>query len=208
MLKHRTEAIDEWARALRERFSARPLALVLELTKGPNVYALGKYDFIVLFPINPASLAKYRKVFTHSGAKDDPTDAELGLDFLLKHPERLEPLRPQSTTMRALEQFVEMRRNLAEQLVDVARRRQDSGLDLAAHRSLGYTVNYSGHFQGSRSALERVVSVYDTEVHGDYAFRYGGVDRERFDPGGSDLAETEKSGKDCGPSETYLLGTI
>jgi hypothetical protein len=41
------------------------------------VYALQKYDFIVLFPINPATLARYRQAFKPSGAKDDPTDAEL-----------------------------------------------------------------------------------------------------------------------------------
>jgi transposase len=113
-IKHSPEAIDEWARELRTRFGGRPLAIALELDKGPIVYALRKYDFIVLFPINPATLAKYRQVFTHSGAKDDPSDAELALEFLLKHPERLQPLNPQSAQMRALEQLVEMRRRLVD----------------------------------------------------------------------------------------------
>ena len=106
------EAIDEWARGLRERFGGRPVAIALELAQGPIVSALRKYEFIVLFPINPATLAKYREVFTHSGAKDDPTDAQLALEFLLKHPEKLQPLNPQSPQMRALEQLVEMRRRL------------------------------------------------------------------------------------------------
>ena len=48
-----------------------------ELAKGALVYALQKYDFLVLFPVNPATLAKYRQAFTPSQAKDDPTDAEL-----------------------------------------------------------------------------------------------------------------------------------
>jgi transposase len=113
-LEHRPEAIDEWARGLRARFGGRPVALALELAKGPIVYALRQYEFIVLFPLNPATLAKYREVFSPSGAKDDPTDAELALEFLLKFPEKLEPLNPQSPQMRALEQLVEMRRRLVD----------------------------------------------------------------------------------------------
>lgn len=113
-IKHRPETIDEWARGLRARFGGKPVAIALELAKGPIVYALRKYEFLVLFPINPATLAKYREMFAPSGAKDDPTDAELALEFLLKHPERLSPLDPQSAQMRALEQLVEMRRRLVD----------------------------------------------------------------------------------------------
>ena len=51
------------------------IAIALEISK--VVYALQKYDFLVLFPINPVMLAKYRQAFVPSQAKDDPTDAEL-----------------------------------------------------------------------------------------------------------------------------------
>lgn len=122
VLEHRPETIDEWARGLRKRFGGQPVALALELTKGPIVYALRKYEFIVLFPLNPASLAKYREVFTPSGAKDDPTDAEIALEFLLKHPERLKPLNPQSAPMRALLQLVEMRRRLVDDQTRITNR--------------------------------------------------------------------------------------
>ena len=44
---HQPEAIEAWARALHQRFGGR-IAIALELTKGPVVYALQKYDFIVL----------------------------------------------------------------------------------------------------------------------------------------------------------------
>lgn len=121
-LVHRPEEIDEWARDLRKRFGGKPIAIALELAKGPIVYALRKYDFFVLFPVNPAALAKYRVVFTPSGAKDDPTDAELALEFLLKHPEKLQPLDPQSPQMRALEQLVEMRRRLVDDQTRITNR--------------------------------------------------------------------------------------
>lgn len=121
-IEHSPEAIDEWARGLRTRFGGRPVAIALELDKGPIVFALRKYEFIVLFPINPAALAKYREAFTYSGAKDDLTDAELALEFLLKHPERLQPLNPQSAQMRALEQLVEMRRHLVDDQTRITNR--------------------------------------------------------------------------------------
>jgi hypothetical protein len=57
---HQPKVIDEWAGGLRKRFQGRPVAVCLELAKGPIVYALQKYDFFVLFPVNPAMLAKYR----------------------------------------------------------------------------------------------------------------------------------------------------
>lgn len=121
-IAHSAEAIDEWAQGLRSRFGGRSVAVALELAQGPIVAALRKYDFIVLFPINPATLSKYRQVFTHSGAKDDPTDAQLALEFLIKHPEQLEPLNPQSESMRALEQFVEMRRRLIDDQTRITNR--------------------------------------------------------------------------------------
>jgi len=83
VLPHRAAIIDTWARALKQRFRGQSIALCLELTKGPLVYALEKYDCFVLFPVNPSTLAKYREAFTPSHAKDDPTDAELQLELLL-----------------------------------------------------------------------------------------------------------------------------
>ena len=108
---HRVDRIERWACAMRQRFGG-PIAVALELSKGPLVYALQKYDFFVLFPINPSMLAKYREAFKPSRAKDDPTDAQLALDLLLHHRDRLNPLQPQSAQMRMLLYLVEQRRRL------------------------------------------------------------------------------------------------
>ena len=110
-IRHQVAAIDEWANTLYRRFGG-PLAVALELWKGPIVAALQKYEFLVLFPINPTTLAKYREAFQPSGAKNDPKDAELALDLLLHHPERFDPLKPQSVAMRTLVSLVERRRQL------------------------------------------------------------------------------------------------
>jgi transposase len=121
-LEHRPEAINAWAQSLHTRFHGQPVAVCLELNKGPIVSALGKYDFLVLFPVNPLTVAKYREAFTPSRAKDDPSDAELQVELLLKHRDKLTALSPQSPTMRALAQLVEHRRRLVGDKVRLTNR--------------------------------------------------------------------------------------
>src|SRR5882724_11424926 len=121
-LEHTPEAIDAWVTTLRTRFNGQPVAVCLELDKGPLVSALRKYDFLVLFPINPLTLARYREAFTPSRAKDDPTDAALQLELLLTHRDKLQPLKPQSPAMRALEQLVEHRRRVVNDRVRITNR--------------------------------------------------------------------------------------
>jgi len=108
---HRPEAIEQWARALHQRFGG-PIAVCLEMAKGPLVHALQRYGFLVLFPVNPATLAKYREAFVPSRAKDDPSDAEIALELLVHHRDKLQALKAQSAPMRALSTLVEQRRNL------------------------------------------------------------------------------------------------
>lgn len=122
VLEHRPTVIDAWARGLRERFGGRPIAVCVELAQGPIVSALLEYDFFVIFPVNPSMLAKYRRAFVPSGAKDDPTDAALALDILRRHPEKLTPLRRESEHMRALRRLVEARRDLVQDRVRVTNR--------------------------------------------------------------------------------------
>ncbi len=78
---HQVAAIEQWARSMQQRFGGR-IAVALELTKGPIVYALQKYDFLVLFPINPSMLAKYRQAFKPSRY----CGASIGRQYQL-HPE-------------------------------------------------------------------------------------------------------------------------
>jgi transposase len=108
---HRAEAIDAWVKDLHQRYGGR-IAIAVELSKGPIVSALQKYEFIDLFPVNPSTLAKYREAFQPSKAKDDPTDAAIAVDMLLRHPEHFKVLKPQSVGMRTLATMVEQRRRL------------------------------------------------------------------------------------------------
>jgi transposase len=111
-LEHTPEAIDAWGTTLRTRFHGQPVAICLELNKGPIVSALHQDAFVVLFPLKPLTRVRYRAAFTPGRAKDDPTDAALQLALLLIHRDKLQPLHPQSPTMRALAQLVEHRRRV------------------------------------------------------------------------------------------------
>jgi len=120
-IQHKADKIDEWARSLHRQYGG-PIAVALELSKGPLVSALQKYDFFVIFPIDPTTLSNHRKTFTLSGAKDDPTDAEYALDLLLKHTEHFQVLKPQSVEMRTLMTLVEQRRRLMNDRVRMTNR--------------------------------------------------------------------------------------
>jgi transposase len=123
MLKHGAESIAEWVQTLRSRFgeTAR-IAVCLELNKGPIVSALEKHDNFVLYPVNPATLAKYRQTWSPSHAKDDPTDALYLLELLRRYPDRLKPLERESVELRTVSRLVEIRRKLVDDRVRLTNR--------------------------------------------------------------------------------------
>ena len=43
-ISHKVDEIDNWAQSMYRRFGG-PIAIAVELSKGPIVYALQKYDF-------------------------------------------------------------------------------------------------------------------------------------------------------------------
>ena len=121
-LKQTPEAISEWALKLRARYGGQQLAVCLEQSRGPLIYALLQYDFFVLFPVPPKTLAKYREAFAPSRAKDDPTDAALMLELLMTHRDRLRQWRPDDEQTRTLQLLVEHRRRLVSDRTRVSNR--------------------------------------------------------------------------------------
>ncbi len=122
VISSQPHAIHEWAIDLKQRYPEQLVAVCCELTKGPLVFALSKYNHLVLFPVNPATVAKYRKAFAHSGAKDDPGDANIQTDLLMHHMDKLRPLMPESADVRALAQLTEYRRKLVGDRVKLTNR--------------------------------------------------------------------------------------
>ena len=68
----------------------------------------------MLYPVNPKQLARFREALQPSGAKDDPSDAALLLELLMKHRSALRPWRPDDPTTRLIGQLAEDRRHLVE----------------------------------------------------------------------------------------------
>lgn len=112
VLNQKPEALQAWVQQLRTRFPQGAVAIALEQSRGPLLYALMNYDFLVLYPVPSQSLALYRRAFYPGGGKDDPVDADLLLDFLLKHPDRLRPWLPDNALTRQIRLLVEHRRKL------------------------------------------------------------------------------------------------
>ena len=89
--------------------------MCIEQARGPVIYALMKYEFVLIYPINPRSLADFRRAFTVSGAKSDPRDADLLCEFGAKHHDRLRPLQAEDAVTRQLRLEVEARRDFVDE---------------------------------------------------------------------------------------------
>jgi transposase len=146
------EAIECWIQGVHKRFKGQ-IAIALELDKGPIVYALQKYDYVTIFPVHPLMLSKYRQVFSPSGAKDDPTDAELALDMMLKYPNKVKPLSVPSSEMRKLRHLVEQRRTLvddkrrlANRLINSLKQYYPQPLDWFSHRDTDLFCEFICHW--------------------------------------------------------------
>jgi transposase len=111
-LAHKPEVLAAWVSDLQRRFPGQRVAVALEQARGAVVHALMGYDFLVLYPVNPKTLAKYREAFSPSGAKDDPTDADLLLELVTLHRDKLRAWLPDDELTRTITLLVEYRRHL------------------------------------------------------------------------------------------------
>jgi transposase len=114
-LRHTPEDIEAWALQWAQRFAGRPVAVALEQSRGALLYALSKYSHLVLFPIHPSTSYDFRKAVFPSGSEDDPRDAEVLLDLLTLHRDRLRVLKPDTEPTRQLQALVEKRRQLVDE---------------------------------------------------------------------------------------------
>lgn len=109
-VEQKPEALHAWVAQLRARFPQGRIALALEQSRGAVIYALMNYDFLLLYPLPPQTLVRYRRAFATSGAKSDPTDADLLLELVRTHGDRLRAWQPDDALTRQLRLLVEHRR--------------------------------------------------------------------------------------------------
>lgn len=111
---HEPAALATWLATLAQRFGGAPVGIAIETSRGPVVHALLEAPFVVLYPVNPRSLARFREAFAPSGAKDDGPDARLLLAVLAQHRDLLTPWHPDDAATRTLRRLVQYRRTLVE----------------------------------------------------------------------------------------------
>lgn len=112
--EHRPNVIEAWASQLAARFPGQRIAVALEQSRGPLFYALSRYDHLVLYPIHPSTSYAYRKAVHPSGSKSDPQDADILLDLLTLHRNRLRHFEPDDEPTRKLQLLVEKRRQMVD----------------------------------------------------------------------------------------------
>ena len=114
-LVHTPEAVEAWVGQLCQRFANRPIAVAVEQTRGALAFMLSKYEPLHLFPVPSTMAANMRKALYPSGSKDDSRDADLLLDLLLQHRDKLRRLSPDTEATRRVQNLVEERRKLVDE---------------------------------------------------------------------------------------------
>ena len=113
-VEQKPQALDDFFLRWREKHPNGRIGLVLEQSRGSLLYALLKYDFLRIFPVNPRCLADFRDALRASGAKDDPCDAQLLCQLGGKHAEHLRELKLDDPATRQLILLGEQRRDIVD----------------------------------------------------------------------------------------------
>jgi len=121
-VKNTPEDLLAWATRLYARFGGRPVAVCLEQSRGAVVFQLSQFPHLVLFPVHPTTVAKYREAFFPSGSKNDPLDTSLLLELVMHHRDRLRRLDPDTPETRLLQMLVEHRRKLVDEKTRLSNR--------------------------------------------------------------------------------------
>ena len=118
-LTQSAETLHAWLRGLEQRFGGQPVAVAVEAKRGAVVDALLQYPWLILYPINPVTSARYRQAFTPSGASDDLPDARVLLELVRDHAAKLRALEVQDAATTQLAGLVEVRRDLVDRRTQV-----------------------------------------------------------------------------------------
>lgn len=113
-VEQKPQVLDDFFVQLRQKYPQGRIGVVLEQSRGALFYALLKYSYLRLFPVNPRCLADFRDALRASGAKDDPGDAQLLCQMGHKHSEYLRELQSDDVATRKLRLSTEHRRGFTD----------------------------------------------------------------------------------------------
>lgn len=108
------EALHAWLEQLGRRHGGQPIALAIEAGRNSLLHALLEYPWLTVYPVHPATSARFRRAFTPSGAKDDGPDALTVLELLRQHQDKLTALVLDTPATRELATLVEARRGAVD----------------------------------------------------------------------------------------------
>ena len=114
------EALHAWLAELGKSHGGQPVALAVEAGRNSLLHALLEYPWLTIYPVHPATSARFRKAFTPSGAKDDGPDAVVILTLLRMHRTQLTPLVLDTPPTRELAALVAARRSAVDQRTGTA----------------------------------------------------------------------------------------
>ena len=114
VITHSPEEIDSWVAEMLKLADGKPIAIMLEQSRGPLIHALMFREDVLLFPINPKQLARYRESYPGGGGKDDPTDAKYLARMLRERITTLTPWQPDDENTRLLANLCEQRRKIVD----------------------------------------------------------------------------------------------
>ncbi len=108
------EALHAWLEQLGKTCGGQPVALAVEAGRNALLYALLEHPWLTVYPVHPATSARFRTAFTPSGAKDDGPDAVVILTLLRVHRTQLQPLILDTPATRELAALVVARRGAVD----------------------------------------------------------------------------------------------
>jgi transposase len=109
------EALHGWLETMKQTHGGRPVALVIEAGRNALLHALLEHPWLEIYPVHPATSARFRTAFKPSGAKDDGPDAVMLLTLLARHRDQLTRLKLDGPATRELAALVSARRSAVDQ---------------------------------------------------------------------------------------------
>ena len=113
VLEHSAENIEAWVGEMLKLAGGQPIAIMLEQSRGALIYALMFREDVLLYPINPKQLARYRESYP-GGGKNDPTDAMYLARMLSERITTLKAWQPDDENTRLIANLSQQRRKLVD----------------------------------------------------------------------------------------------
>jgi len=112
-LDHSAESIDAWVGEMLKLADGQPIAIMLEQSRGSLIHALMFRKDVLLYPVNPKQLARYRESYP-GGGKNDPTDAMYLARMLRERITTLKAWQPDDEDTRLIANLSQQRRKIVD----------------------------------------------------------------------------------------------